>query len=431
MTFRSHSIDRTGEMTESAIDIQVHLMRLKRLARHVWKHFSEDRCFEEAASLGYTSLLAMVPLMAVIFGIVAAFPVFSEWSDQLKLFIFKNLLPSAGEQVGDYLNTFLDSASGLTLPGTVFLVITALLLMFRIELAFNRIWRVDRSRTLTSRIVMYWAVLTLGPLMIGAAIALSVQKVFGSISLESMVSPLGYKAGTFLLSWMVFTLMFVLVPHRRVLFRNALFGAFLSTVLFDLAKLGFVAYVSNANYTVIYGALATIPIFLFWLYLVWVVILLGASLAASLTTFADSERARIKWPERQDFQLLYRLVGHLWQAQRSGANLSDTQLLTLEPHSNERQLQVLLHQLESALIVARDEEGDWRLARDLEELTLSNLYCSGIYHLPIVSMEPVPVDSPWDRNFADALAEVEKHGLGGLNKVLRDMYRGNNNQETV
>jgi membrane protein len=228
---------------------------------------------------------------------------------------------------------------------------------------------------------------------------------------------------------MVFTLMFVLVPHRRVLFRNALIGAFLSTVLFDLAKLGFVAYVSNANYTVIYGALATIPIFLFWLYLVWVVILLGASLAASLTTFADSERARIKWPESQDFQLLYRLVGHLWQAQRSGANLSDTQMLALEPHSNERQLQVLLHQLESAHIVARDEEGDWRLARDLEELTLSNLYCSGIYHLPIVSKEPVPVDSHWDRNFADTLADVETHGLGGLNKVLRDMYRGNKNQE--
>jgi len=417
-------------MTESAIDVQTHLMRVKRLAKHVWKHFSEDRCFEEAASLSYTSLLALVPLLAVIFGIVAAFPVFSDWSEQLKLFIFKNFLPATGEQVGNYINTFLDSASGLTLPGTVFLFITALLLMFRIELAFNRIWRVDRARSLTSRVVMYWAVLTLGPLMIGAAIALSVQKVFGPLSLETIVSPLGYKAGTFLLSWMVFTLMFVLVPHRRVLFRDAVIGALLSTILFDLAKLGFVTYVSNANYTVIYGALATIPIFLFWLYLVWIVVLLGASLAASLTTFADSERARIKWPERQDFQLLFRLVGHLWQAQRGGENLSDTQMLSLEPHSNERQLQVLLHQLESARIVVRDEEGDWRLARDLEELTLSNLYCSGIYHLPIASLEPVPVDSPWDRSFADALDEVEKHGLKCLNINLREMYRGSITRES-
>lgn len=411
------------ESVESALNLPHHFVRLRRLAGHAWKHFQEDRCFEEAASLGFTSLLALVPLLAVIFGIVSAFPVFAQWSQQLKSFIFGNFLPSASEQVESYLNTFLDSASNLTLPGTVFLILTALLLMFRIEVAFNRIWRVDRSRSLLNRIVMYWAVLTLGPLLIGAAIALSVQNIIAPLALENTISASRHAGGVFLLSWMVFTLMFVLVPNRRIPFRDALFGALLSAVLFDLAKRGFVAYVSNANYAEIYGALATIPIFLMWLYLVWIVILFGASLASSLTTFGDSEQARTVWPERLDFQLVFRLVGHLWMAQRNGEKLSDTQLLLQEPNSNERQLQHLLHQLENVKIVGQDEEGDWWLARDLEELTLSDLYCSGNYHLPMIARESIPAESGWDRAFAASMQEVAEKGQFVMDRPLRDMYR--------
>jgi len=411
------------ESIESALNLRQHLVRLKRLASHVWKHFKEDRCFEEAASLGFTSLLALVPLLAVIFGIVSAFPVFAQWSEQLKSFIFGNFLPSASEQVESYLNTFLDSASNLTLPGTVFLILTALLLMFRIEVAFNRIWRADRSRSLLNRVVMYWAVLTLGPLLIGAAIALSVQNVFAPLELEDAIDARRHTGGIFLLSWMAFTLMFVLVPNKRIPFRDAGFGALLSAVLFDLAKRGFVAYVSNANYAEIYGALATIPIFLMWLYLVWIVILFGASLAYSLATFGDSERARVAWPERFDFQLVFRLVGYLWLAQRKGEKLSDTQLLVQEPHSNERQLQHLMHQLEESRIVVRDEEGDWWLSRDLEELSLSDLYCSGNYHLPIMNRGSVPVESEWDRVFAESLRQVAENGRSAMERPLREMYR--------
>ena len=134
-------------------DVALQLERAKRLAAHVWKHFREDRCFEEAASLGYTSLLSMVPLLAVIFGIVSIFPVFNEWSNRLQEFIFDNFLPDTGQQIVPYINSFLDSVSSLTLPGTVVLIVTALLLMVRIEVAFNRVWRVDRNRTLTNRIV--------------------------------------------------------------------------------------------------------------------------------------------------------------------------------------------------------------------------------------------------------------------------------------
>ena len=286
---------------ENGQDLQQLLRRGRRLARHVWQHFQEDRCFEEAASLGYTSLLSMIPLLAVVFGILALFPVFNEWSSSVQAFIFDNFLPDAGEQIVPYINTFLDSVSGLTLPGTITLIVTALLLMIRIEVAFNRIWRVDRNRPLTNRIVLYWALMTLGPLLIAAAVALSAQKVFGDAGMVGTLPPGLQKIGTFLLGWLVFSLFFLFVPNRPVRIKHALIGAFLTTLLFEIAKAGFVAYVSNTSYKVIYGALAAFPIFLFWLYLVWTVILFGASLAASLTTFSDYRKYDTDWPGRWEF----------------------------------------------------------------------------------------------------------------------------------
>ena len=411
--------------TEPGFDLKVTIIRVKRLANHVWNHFRQDRCLEEAASLSYTSLLAMVPLLAVIFGVVAAFPVFGQVSDKLQSFIFTNFIPAAGEQIEIYLNTFLTSVSSLTLPGTIFLIITALLLMFRIEVAFNRIWRVDRSRTLINRIVMYWSVLTLGPILIGAAIALSAQKVLTTLGIEEGLAPGWNHLGIFLLSWMVFTMVFVLVPNRKVQFRSAVAGAFLSTVLFDLAKLGFVAYVSNANYTVIYGALATIPFFLLWLYIVWSVILFGASLAASLTTFSDKVSAEGDWPDKWAFQLSYRLVGHLWIAQRKGESHSRKELMELEQRASEHQIQQSMQQLQTARIVTRNHEERWILARDLKEVTLGVLYHCGNYYLPLAEEDALPVDYQWDHSFIAALATFHDKGEFVLNRSLRDMYQEN------
>jgi membrane protein len=396
------------------------------MALHVWTHFQEDRCFEEAASLSYTSLLAMVPLLAVTFGIIAAFPVFNEWSASLQDFIFKNFLPATGEQIVPYINTFLDSISSLTLPATIMLIATALMLMVRIEVAFNRIWRVDHNRTLVNRIVMYWAVLTLGPILIAAAVALSAQKVLVVLGMENGVPPAVYQIGIFLLTWLIFALVFVLVPHRSVRIKHALIGAFLSTVLFTIAKVGFVAYVSNANYKVIYGALATIPIFLFWLYLMWTVILFGASLAASLTTFSDFRKYDTDWSKRWEFQLAYRLLGHLWSAQRTGGVLSQTQMLDLEQQASELQIIKLMSLLRDQHIVNNDEEGNWMLARDLEELSLGELYNHGDYYLPLGEIEELPQETEWDRVFVGSLQRIRERGETEWERSLRSMYLAEN-----
>jgi membrane protein len=418
--------------TEGAsVGLSLQVVRGKRLARHVWTHFQEDRCLEEAASLSYTSLLSMVPLLAVIFGIVSVFPVFNEWSNALQSLIFDNFLPDTGEQIVPYITAFLDSVSSLTLPGTLMLFVTALLLMVRIEVAFNRIWRVDRNRSLTNRVVMYWALLTLGPLLIAAAIALSAQQVFQPGGIVGSFPPWAQKLGSFLLSWLVFTLFFVLVPNRRVRFRDALAGALLSTVLFSLAKSGFVAYVSNTNYKVIYGALATVPIFLFWLYLVWIVVLLGASLAASLTTFSDYSRYDSDWPDRWEFQLVVRLVGHLCEAQERGASLSREQLMELEMQASELQIVRLMGQLADARVATRDEDGNWLLARDLGALSLGALYLLGDYYLPVGEIDKLPRDNNWDRAYVAALELIQRQSQGVWDQPLKNLYSGAAGQEQM
>jgi len=366
--------------------------RVKRLAAHVWRHFSEDRLFDEAASLSYTSLLSMVPLLAVVFGVASAFPVFQQWSEQLQSFVFTNFVPDSGDQIQAYLVVFLDSVSGLTLPGTLFLILTALLLMVRIERAFNLIWRVPTARSIRNRVVMYWAVLTLGPLALGAAIALSAQPVFEQVAAGVSTHSNWRAFGIFSLSWLAFTLMFLLVPNRRVHFSHALVGAFVSALLFGLAKQAFVTFVAKASFSVIYGALATIPIFLFWLYLVWIVVLLGASLAASLTTFND-RKADWGWPKKWEFLLAYRLVGYLWKAQINGKALSTEALLKALEGVTEPGLAEQLGLLIDAGIVTRSEGGNWLLCRDLDTVSLLNLYSSGGFFLPVGETLEIPSKS--------------------------------------
>lgn len=391
--------------------------RVRRLAAHVWRHFSEDRLFDEAASLSYTSLLSMVPLLAVVFGVASIFPVFQQWSEQLKTFVFTNFVPASGDQIQSYVAVFLESVGKLTLSGTLVLIITALLLMVRIEQTFNLIWRVPTARSIGNRVVMYWAVLTLGPMALGAAVALSAQPVFEQVAVGAATHSNWRAFGVFSLTWLAFTLMFFLVPNRRVHFSHAVIGAFLSAILFGLAKKAFVTFVANASFNVIYGALATIPIFLFWLYLVWIVVLLGASLAASLTTFND-RKVDWGWPKKWTFLLAYRLVGYLWKAQTEGKALSVERLLELLEGVTEPVLAGQLQFLFEAGLVTRNEEGGWLLCRDLDSVSLLDLYQAGEYYLPIGEELEIPSRSEWDAVF---FRSVSEHDLN-MQQSLKKMY---------
>jgi membrane protein len=393
-------------------------VRARRLALHMWRHFQEDRCFDEAASLSYTSLLSLVPLLAVIFGVVSAFPVFEDWIGGFRNVIFANLVPDSSSQVEEYLETFTASVQKLTLTGTAVLIVTALLLMVRIERSFNRVWRVPEARGFVNKVTVYWAVLTLGPLALGAATALSAQPLVqwlgGNVMSEGSLRSLG----VFGLTWGAFWLMFVLVPNTRVPISYAALGSFLSTALFTLAKVGFVYYVSKASFSVIYGALASVPVFLLWLFIVWLVILLGASLAASLSTFTDRDTDWL-WPSKWEFLLVLRLLGHLYNAQGEGRSMSEAELLEREPGVTPDRLQALLAELAAQDVVSRDRQDRVMLKRDLERLTLRQLYQAGDYHLPMADEAPVPSTSPWDRLILKTINAKEMN----MDRTLAYLFR--------
>lgn len=400
---------------------------LKAFGRHLWQHFREDRSLEAAGALSYTSLLALVPLMAVMFGVISAFPVFDRWANELEAYIFANFVPAAGDQVREYLQEFVSRTAGLTSAGTVFLIFTAILLMATIEKSLNRIWRVRAQRRPAGRLVTYWAVLTLGPLLMGASLAmtsyLAALPMLAPEAVRGLLQAAVLNMTPFIVALVSFALIFIIVPNRHVRWRHALAGAFLSALLFELAKGGFVWYVTNfPTYERLYGALATIPIFLVWIYLSWVVVLLGASVAAALTTF-NYHRADWVWPSRHELLLAIRLLGHFWQAQRRGLALSNGELLRRESAATDIQLQRLLGYFHDAGLIHRDDDGDWLLSADLDEVTIAELYQSGSFILPVGDLDDLPVESHWDRALIEGLRPVDDKAETLMQRSIKSLLQ--------
>ncbi len=374
-----------------------------------------------AAELSYTTLLSLVPLMTVAFSLLAAFPVFQGLVKDIQDFLFSHFVPAFGKELERHLFQFMEQAKRLTAVGILFLVFTALLLMFSIERSLNDIWRVKRRRTALASFLVYWTVLTLGPLLIGASLTVTLP-LFAHPGSLGITGPL-VKLMPFLSATLAFFFLYTIVPNRSIPVGHALAGAFIAALLFNFANQAFALYVTHfPAYQLIYGALAAVPVFLVWIYISWVVILLGAEITYGLMTFRPTEGGRLEVHRGQELRFAFRLIGHLWQAQRRGEALSLRRLLRLEPHLHELILEVLLEDLEARHMVQRTASGDWILARDVSTLTLLELYRSLPYRLP--REEACEVKDGWDRIFKERLKEVETCLERTLNVPLKALYQG-------
>ncbi|MEN8175049.1 MAG: virulence factor BrkB family protein [Pseudomonadota bacterium] len=334
-----------------------------------------DKALQNAASLAYTTLLALVPLMTVSIAVLAAFPVGDRLVEQLQDFVFDNFVPAAGEAIQEYLLDFTRNAARMTGPGFFFLVVTALLLMSSIDQAFNDIWRVRRKRRPVAKFLVYWAVITVGPLLMGVSVALSSYLLSLPLLSDSTNGLGGYRDSLLRLtpsvaSAVAFTLLYMLVPLRRVPFRDALVGGITAALLFELAKKGFGIYLSYfPTYQAIYGAVATIPIFLIWIFLSWLVTLFGAEITYCLSGGGGKRR------ERPAFEItaITAVLQVLWQRQKSGGAFRLEKLARQVKMSLE-DVDSLLGELHRHRWVVRTEDGLWMLARDLGTLRLWDLY---------------------------------------------------------
>lgn len=391
--------------------------RARSFGRFVWHRFLEDRCFESAGALAYATLFALVPLAAVVFGVVSMFPVYETWVDRLSSFVFANFVPRAAETVSDFLRTAAANARGLPGVGAVALLVTALLTLASIEDTFNRIWRVMTPRRALWRVLIYWAALTLLPLL--AIASLIVSSYLASLPLlagagEEHLAAQLLQLLPLALELLLFSLAYRVIPNRTVAARHALLGGLLATLLFEAAKSGFAMYLGRANYQQLYGAVAVIPIFLLWIYVSWVVVLLGASIAASLSAFRF-QPAAMRLPAGYELFGLLRLLGRFAEAQHRGQGLHTEDLRTLEPMLTDDLLMRMLGEMAAIDVLARTESGDWVLVRDLDHLSLGELYeASGLR---------VPIAEAWLPGRDDALGRRAEAGLNRLRLPLREQLR--------
>lgn len=406
--------------------------RLQSFSRFITKRFIDDRLFATAGALAYTTMFALVPFSAVFLAVMSAFHVYDQWTDTLINFVFNNFVPSSARQVEEYVIGFSASAKSLTVAGITALLVSVLLTMWSIERTFNRIWRVPTIRPKFTRFLLYWALLTLGSILTVAAISAS-SSLFAYAELSGLqtqgVSSVLLRWSPFLIELFAMTAAYWLIPHRHVPFRFAATGGILAALFFEGLKFGFTSYIRNTSFEQLYGALALIPIFMVWIYSSWVVILFGASVAASLSAFRYQPRI-YRLPTGQEFYAYLRLLGRLDACRGTGHGLHLQQMQEIEPMMTDDLLQQLLSGLSSLHIVMRGENGGWILTRDLDTVSLNELYERLHLRIPTRQVTLPGSDDVYGKAALDALSHLREplgeplgRSIGSFIKSSRETKR--------
>ena len=395
--------------------------QLRQFLPKVVKQFQRKQCPQSAAALTYMTLFAIVPLMTVTYSMFSVIPAFQGLGEQLQGFIFSHFVPDTGQEVQKYLSDFSSQARELSAAGVGMLVVTAYFMLKNIERSFNNIWGLTEGRRGLSGFLLYWAVLSLGPLLLGVGLAMSTYL----LSLQLMVSeydslglmPAVLRFFPWVLSSAAFTLLFAAVPNCPVPLKDAFAGGVVTAVCFELFKDLFGFIVSQSSFSAIYGAFAFAPLFLLWVYILWMIVLAGAALVQSLSTYSEggSDRA---YPDLAAALLI------LWQFYRRQANGErvDGQLLStlvVEPEQRQRLLDVLQQQR----VLAVTEQGGLVLCWDLHQLRLLEL-------AQMLDLQPrtLAVDectgTPWFASLSERLASIDSEAKQQFDIPLSELFDG-------
>ena len=341
--------------------------------RFVARRFVADRCLMVAGSLTYTSLLALVPLFTVTLVLTSHIAVIRDLIFQVKAFALKNLVPDVGGRVVTmYMEQFSQNAARLTIIGLLIIVGTAVALMFTIDAAFNDIWRTRRRHSWWKRLAGYLAVLTVGPLLIGASLTLTSYLLHWSRKLDRVLPFLeGWllQLIPFAMTTMALVIAYRVMPARHVPIRHALAGGVFAGMLFEIVKHLFVEYIMRVpTYNLVYGTFASVPIFLFWLFCCWMVVLVGAEIAATLSYFGHAGSGRGSAVERGPALQARYDANRLLDAMASGEVSRDLPALRLRVPMPIDIAEDILHALIDARLVVADKRGRYRLAVPRESI---------------------------------------------------------------
>ena len=407
------------------------------LLRFARRRLREEKLPQVAGSLTFTTTLALVPLLTIVLAILTTFPVFGQLRTALDTWFVQTLMPKAiANTISANLTQFASKAKGLSLLGAVLLLVTTTTMMGMIERAFNQIWGVRRPRPWSQRVLVYWALITLGPILIGLSLTATTQLFTATGGLSTSFPLLGtlfYTLVSVALSAGAYTLLYMTVPNRRVDWRDALWGGLAAAVAFEFAKRGFALFIRQfPTYAIIYGALAALPLFLVWMYLSWLITLVGAVLVAALPV-VKYERWKHQPAPGAAFvdamAVLKVLHGH---AGLSGTSLVSSAAIRAHTRIGYDEMSMLLEKMVAAGWVgrvqdelpararwgrgARENGENWVLLADPGKLRLADVYRLFVFDAGDTE-EPVPA-TPLALDTAALARQVEAAVEGGLEQSL-------------
>lgn len=348
----------------------------------VVKRFEDDKCRQQAGSLTYTTLFAVVPMLTVFLVIISSIKALAPAREQVQHFIYSNLLPRSGVAVEQYLNRFTETSSNLTAVGILILFVTAILMLSSIEEAFNHIWRVNKARGGIIGFMRYWTIISLGPILLGSAFAIS--STVASMNFLNNIA--GYEINgsfwlwliSFILTWLGFSLLYWTIPNRSVPIRSAFIAGMFSTLMFESLRQVFGLVMSNfTSYELVYGAFAAVPVFLLWIWLSWNVILLGVEVSYAITAF--STRTDIN---RHPVLILLDILELFYKRQKLGLSVSDEDAMAILGRGEFEDESSYLQVLQDNNLIKCTDDGDYMLCRDLNFIDFWSFYRTLNYPLP-------------------------------------------------
>jgi membrane protein len=399
-------------------------------SRYIFRRFFRDGCFAASGALSYATLVSLVPLGVIALGALSAIPILSAVRDKLFAVLFRYFVPTVGEQAAGWARTFAESAMQSTAISIAGIAVTGVMLLVTVEDQLNLIWRVSAPRPWVQRVLAYWTLITLGPVLIGVSLSLSTyfeiaaqhgrlgQKAAELITSGSTLHVLA-RATPPLLEFVAFTLLYCVIPNCVVRWRDGALGALVATVAIEILKVGFSIYMGAVSYyRTVYGTLATIPIFLLWMYISWMAVLLGAVVAAALPNWRVDERVG-DLPAggvRLGFSLA--LIAALARAQRHGETRS-TPALAADFGIATTVIDEHMRPLAAAGFVAQTQSGSWVLAWDPASATLRDLYEA--LRLPLAGHWTGEVTAPWQRQIAPAMDLIVRAEAAAMQTSIADL----------
>lgn len=394
--------------------------------RFLIRNFIEDNSQQKAASLTYTTLLSIVPILTVLLMILSSIPALESVRDQISHLIYSNLLPQSGLQVSQYIDSFAEKSSNLTAIGAMALFVTSIMTLTTIERAFNEIWRVENRSGGIKSILRYWAILTLGPLVLGTAFIVS-STVQSLSFLNQQIGGYGIdwnfwvQVVSFVVTITGFIGMYWFIPKAKVPLKNAAIAGVFVAITFELLKYSFGIIMSNfTSYEAIYGAFAALPIFLLWIYLSWNLILLGVEISYTLTIFATKE----VYPRHPLLSLLD-MVNLVHAHYQEGSATSEEELRGVLGRKELPKWFTYLNYLLDSDLIAITENGDYVLKRDLDHITLWDFYRTLPYPLPIKDeLDEVSdnMEAPWLSLLIERFKDTERHAKNELDIPLSYVF---------